>query len=180
MQRQPRGCNNILRFFNKPHLLHVLFVKVVSGTTFTSWSKHHFVVIGKAEQQVRKPSHCGIKQQWRSHVVLILFLLFHATWVWFITHIPFVVNRTFNTMITERLHHLQNGWARLFEMAECERDKQNVNWENLDINDLQSNLLKQHWNHFQTYLASIHSIMGTFSNLSGAISWCVGRHFKAK
>jgi len=63
MQRQPRGCNNILRFFNKPHLLHVLFVKVVPGTIFTSWSKHHFVVIVKAEQQVRKPSHCDTKQQ---------------------------------------------------------------------------------------------------------------------
>jgi len=32
------------------------------GTTFTSWSKHHFVVIIKAEQQVRKASHCGTKQ----------------------------------------------------------------------------------------------------------------------
>ena len=63
MQGQPIGCNNILRFFSKPHLLHVLFVKVLPGTIFTSWSKHGFVVIGKAEQQVRKPSHCGTKQQ---------------------------------------------------------------------------------------------------------------------
>ena len=30
-------------------------------------------------------------------------------------------------------------------MTESERDKQNANWENLDINNLQSNLLKQHW-----------------------------------
>ena len=180
MQSQPRGCNNIPRFFQQIAPIARSFCEGCTWHHLHIRSKHHFVVIGKAEQQVRKPSHCGIKQQWRSHVVLILFLLFHATWVWFITHIPFVVNRTFNTMITERLHHLQNGWARLFEMAECERDKQNVNWENLDINDLQSNLLKQHWNHFQTYLASIHSIMGTFSNLSGAISWYVGRHFKAK
>jgi len=50
-------------FYNEPHLLHVLFVKVVPGTTPTSWSKHHFVVIGKAEQHVRKASHCGTKQQ---------------------------------------------------------------------------------------------------------------------
>jgi len=50
MQRQPRSCNNIPRFFNKPHLLHVRFVKVVPGTIFTCWSNHHFVVIGKAEQ----------------------------------------------------------------------------------------------------------------------------------
>jgi len=47
--------------------------------------------------------------------------------VLFITHIPFVVNRTFNTMLTERLQHLQKGWARLFEMTECEKDKQYAN-----------------------------------------------------
>ena len=51
------------RFYNEPLLLHVPFVKVVPGTTFTFWSKHHFVVIGKAEQQVRKASHCRTKQQ---------------------------------------------------------------------------------------------------------------------
>jgi len=123
MQRQPRVCNNIPRIFNKPHLLHVLFVKVVPGTIFTSWPKHHFAVIGKAEQQVRKPSNCGTKQQYRFHVVLILFLLVRATRVLFITHIPFVVNRTFNTMLTERLQHLQKGRDRIFEMTECERDR---------------------------------------------------------
>jgi len=32
------------------------------GTTFTSSSKHAFVVIRKGEQQVRKASHCGTKQ----------------------------------------------------------------------------------------------------------------------
>jgi len=53
----------------------------------------------------------------------MLFLLVRATCVLFITHIPFVVNRTFNTMQTEKLQHLQKGWARLFEMTECERDK---------------------------------------------------------
>jgi len=50
------------RFRNEPHLLHVLSVKVVPGTTFTSWSKHHFVAIGKAEQQVHKASHYQTKQ----------------------------------------------------------------------------------------------------------------------
>jgi len=38
------------RFCNEPHLLHVLFVKFAPETTFTTWSKHHFVVIGKAER----------------------------------------------------------------------------------------------------------------------------------
>jgi len=67
------------RFCNETHLLHVFFVKVVPGTTFTSWLKHHFVVIGKAEQQVRKAFHCRTKQQKRSHVVLILSLLVRTT-----------------------------------------------------------------------------------------------------
>ena len=101
-------------FCNEPHLLHVLFMKVVPGTTFTSRSKHHFDVIGKAEQQVRKASHCCTKKQWKSHVVIIRFLLVRATWVLFIMHIPLGVNRTFNTMLIERLQHLQQGWARLF------------------------------------------------------------------
>jgi len=112
-----------LPFCNEPHLLHVLFVKVAPGTTSTTWSKHHLVVIGKAEQQVRKAYHCCTKQQWRSYVVIILFLLVRSTWVLFIMHIPFVVNRTFNTMLTERLQYLHQCWARLFEMTESERDK---------------------------------------------------------
>jgi len=111
------------RFCNEPHLLNVLFVKVVPGTTLASWSKHHFVVIGKAEQLVRKPAHCGTKQQQRSHIVLSLFLLVRATWVLFFTHVPFVVNHTFSTTLTERLQYLQQDWARLFETTEIERDK---------------------------------------------------------
>jgi len=31
------------RFYNEPHPSHVLFVEAASGTTFTSWSQHHFV-----------------------------------------------------------------------------------------------------------------------------------------
>jgi len=123
MQRQLKGSNNIPSFLQWTAPIARFFVKVAPGTTFTSWSKHHFVVIGKAEQQVRKASHCCTKQQWRSHVMIILVLLVRATWVLFIMHIPFVVNRTFNTMLTERLQHLHQGWARLFEMTESERDK---------------------------------------------------------
>jgi len=66
----------------------------------------------------------------------------------------------------ERLQYLQQGWARLFETTESERDKWNANWENLDINNLQWNLLKQYW--------------APFSNLSGTILWHVGCHFVAK
>jgi len=111
------------RFCNEPHPFHVIFVNVVLGTTFTSWSKHHFVVIRKAEKQVRKALHCGTKQQGISHVVLILFLLVWATWVLFFTHISFMVNRTFTTMLTKRMEHFQQGWRDFFEMIESERDK---------------------------------------------------------
>jgi len=37
--------------------------KVSHSTTFTSWSQHHFVAIGKPEGHARKASHCGSKQQ---------------------------------------------------------------------------------------------------------------------
>jgi len=56
--------------------------------------------------------------------MIILFLFVRATWVLFIMHIPFVVNRIFNTMLTERLQHLRQGWARLFEMTESEMQSQ--------------------------------------------------------
>jgi len=104
--------------------------------------------------------------------VLILFLLVRATWVFFITHIPFVVNRTFNTMLTQRLQHLMKCWARLFEMTQRERGRQNATWENLDINNLQSNLLKQHLDHFLTYRLPFHSMLGTIFKL-------IGRYFMA-
>jgi len=50
-------------FYNEPHRSHVLFVNASPGTTFTFWSHHHFVVIGKPQRKVRKASHCGSKQQ---------------------------------------------------------------------------------------------------------------------
>jgi len=52
-----------LPFYNELHQSHALFVKASHSTTFTSWSQHHFVVIGKLEQHMRKASHCGSKQQ---------------------------------------------------------------------------------------------------------------------
>ena len=116
------------RFCNETHPLHVIFVDVVLGTTFTSCLKHHFVVIKKAEQQVRKASHCGTKQQWRSHVVLILFLLVRATWVLFFTHIPFVANRTFTTTLRGCNSCSKVGldflkWLRVKETSKMQTDK---------------------------------------------------------
>jgi len=148
-------------FCDEPHLLQVLFTRAVPGTTFTYCSKHHFVVIEKAEQQVRKTSHCGTKQHYRSHVVLILFLFVRATWVSVFRHIPFVVNRTFTTTLTERLQHLQQSWARLVEMTESERDKQNANWENLDIITCNQTCSNNIGHNFVTYWGPFHSIFST-------------------
>ena len=39
-------------FYNEPHRSHVLCVKAEPVTTFTSWSQHHFVAIGKPERHV--------------------------------------------------------------------------------------------------------------------------------
>jgi len=36
-------------FYNDPHRSHVLCVKAELSTTFTSWSQHHFVAIGNAQ-----------------------------------------------------------------------------------------------------------------------------------
>ena len=99
------------RFFNEHHLLHVLFCEGCA------W--HHLRIlvkaplIEKAEQQVHNASHCRTEQQWRSHVVPILFLLVRGTWVLSFKHIRFVVNRTFTK--TERLQHLQQGWVRFLK-----------------------------------------------------------------
>jgi len=92
-------------FYNEPHRSHILFMKVALCTTFTSWSQHHFVAIGKPEQQLHKASHCGSKQQYISCTTITLLLLVRATdiLVLFFTHIPFVVNRTFNATPTARL-----------------------------------------------------------------------------
>jgi len=40
-----------------------------------------------------------------------------------LAYILFVATRTFNTTLTEWLQHLQQSWARHFEMTESERDK---------------------------------------------------------
>jgi len=63
------------------------------------------VVIGKPKQYVHKALHCDSKQQLRSPNEITLLLLVHTTYTWvsFFVHIPFMVNRTFNTMSTKRL-----------------------------------------------------------------------------
>jgi len=60
--------------------------------------------------------------------MLILFLLLRAIYIWvlFFTHIPFVVNCTFNKVLTENLQHLQQGWVKLVEISNSEIDKYNA------------------------------------------------------
>jgi len=60
-QRQLRGCN--ISFLQWTEPIARSFCEGSPGTTFTSWSKHRFLVIGKVEQQVRKASHFSSKQQ---------------------------------------------------------------------------------------------------------------------
>ena len=49
-------------FYNEPQRSHVLCVKAELRTTSTSWSQHHFVVIGNPERHVHKASHRGSKR----------------------------------------------------------------------------------------------------------------------
>jgi len=105
MQRQVRDSKNFLSFlqWTAPiarsfcevgtwHHLHILFTAplccewkgwVASAQSFTLWQQATI----------------------ETHVMLILSPLVHATYIWvlFFKHIPFLVNRTFNT---ERLQHL--------------------------------------------------------------------------
>jgi len=123
IQRQLKGSNHISSFLQWTAPIACFFCE---GCT---WHHLHILVKaplscdwkGRAASALN--SHCCTKQQWRSHVVIIIFLLVRATWVLFIMHIPFVANCTFNTMLNEKLQHLHQGWARLFEMTESERDK---------------------------------------------------------
>jgi len=80
-QRNPSGvvATTSPPFYNEPHRSHVLCVKAAPSTTFTSWSQHHFVAIGKPKWQAHKASHCGSKQQQRSHAAITLLLLVRAT-----------------------------------------------------------------------------------------------------
>jgi len=40
------------------------------------------VAIGNPERHMRKASHCGSKQQWSSHAMITLLLLFRATYIY--------------------------------------------------------------------------------------------------
>jgi len=69
-------------FHNEPHQSHILCEIAEPGTTFTSWSQHHFVAIGKPERYMRKASHYGSKQQQRSQAVITLLLLVDTTYIY--------------------------------------------------------------------------------------------------
>ena len=78
------------------------------------------VAIGNPERHVRKASHCGSKQQYRSCPQSLLLLLARATYVMvlFFTHIPFVVNHTINATPLERLQQSQLRRKRIHKLFE--------------------------------------------------------------
>jgi len=92
-------------FYNELHWSHILFVKVTHSMTYTSCSQHHFAVIEKVRGacvqsftlwqqttiEIMRHNHSTIACPCHIYVVL------------FFTHIPFVVNHTFNTTSAERL-----------------------------------------------------------------------------
>jgi len=92
-------------FYNEPHRSHVLFVQAAPGTTS---HPGHSTILLRSES----PSGmCGklrtvAASNNRDHAPQSLsFLLVLATYIWvlFFTHIPFVVNRTFNATPAETL-----------------------------------------------------------------------------
>ena len=95
--------------YSEPHRSHVLSEKAAPGTTFTSWSQHHFFAIGKPERQVRNYES---NQQQRSHAMTLL-LHVRATYIyrcyssrtshsWWIPHSPQRQRRGCNTIISRR------------------------------------------------------------------------------
>jgi len=91
--------------FTTNHTDHTLFcVKAELNTTSTFWSQHHFVAIGNPERHVRKASHRGSKQQWRSPDEITLLLLVRTT------HIYFCSSRTSRSWwITQSTQRHQRG-----------------------------------------------------------------------
>jgi len=96
-------------FHNEPHRSHVLFVKTSHSTTFTSWSQHHFVAIGKAQvacvQSFALWQQATIEFMCRDHSIIACSR--HIYVVFFFVHISFVANHTFNAMPLERLQQLK-------------------------------------------------------------------------
>jgi len=99
------------RFLNLLHLCAVdlsPFRLIIFHLLLHSLAPLTTVKIGKPERQERKASHCGSKQQYKSHTANTLLLIVRATYIWvlFFAHILFVVNGTFNATPTERLQLL--------------------------------------------------------------------------
>ena len=129
MQWQPRSCNNIPSFLQ--------WTTPIERSFCEAYTWHHLRILVKA------PLCCDWKGRaagaqtctlWHQATIKIphsaqLISACSRHMVLFFTHIPFMVNHTFSTTLTERLQYLQQGWARLFETTESERDKENANWE---------------------------------------------------
>ena len=99
-------------FCNESHLSHVLFVKIAPGSTSTAWSKHYAPLCCDSNSWAASVQSFSLWQQttieiprcadsispcWR-HIY---------TWVLFFTHIPFVMNRTFQHNANRELATLE-------------------------------------------------------------------------
>ena len=105
--RQPRGWNSSSSFLQQTASIACSFYEV------STWHDLHILVTApfccdqKARAACAQKLHTVAASNNRDHMPWSLLLLVHTThiyiWVFFFAHIPFVVNRTFNAMPTERL-----------------------------------------------------------------------------
>ena len=101
-----RICNNILSCLQWTAPLCCDWkAQAASAQNFTLWQQAKIEITGRAHSI----SACLRRATYK--------------WVLFFRHIPFVVIRTFNTMLTKSLQHLQQVWATLVDMTKSERDK---------------------------------------------------------
>jgi len=95
-------------FYNK--------IAPMPGTTFTSWSKRTTLLWLERPSNRLSAQNFTLWQQATieitySHSISACLRHIYSLRVFF-THIPYVVNRILNKMLTKRLQHLQQGWAR--------------------------------------------------------------------
>jgi len=104
-------------FHNEPHGSHILFVKAASGMIFTSWAQHHQKPWAASAQSFTLWQQAIIEITWRDHSGIACSCHIYCTsiWVLFFTHIPFVVNRTFNATSTKMLQ--QYTWISAWSLS---------------------------------------------------------------
>ena len=97
-------------FYNETHRSHIL-LKASQGTTFTSWSQHHFVATGKTRAACAQSfilwQQATIEIMHRNHSIIACSR--HIYVVLFFAYILFMVNHTFNTTSMKRLQQYSSA-----------------------------------------------------------------------